>query len=472
MSKTDPTYEELYKKVQELENELKIWKPDEESVIESTEDLRELFDNAPLGYQSLDEKGCFIAVNQAWLNLLGYECGEIIGKPFFDILSPRYQAKAEKTFARFKETGAINDIEFEVVKINGSRLLVSVDGRIGYDKQGNFRQTHCILKDITQQRLAEEKLSAEKHNLENILEATLAGYWDWDIQNNEEYLSPGFKKMFGYEDHELPNSPETWQKLIFEEDLPGVFEIFNKHVESRGKVPYYNEVRYRHKNGSTVWVLCSGHVVEWDQDGTPLKMIGCHVDITPQKDAEESLRIAGEELEQRVNDRTTELRQSEARFRSFTNNAPDTILQVAPDGIIQFINRKSEEFNQIDVVGSSVYSWIPEDHVQAYKKIFSRVFETAETQVLEHLAFDGKTEPSWYSSHMGPIGERGSVTGTIIASRNITEQKLAEQALSNSEERLRLALSGGGLGYWDYYTKYRRMLFRPSMDWNARGFVR
>ncbi len=48
-----------------------------------------------------------------------------------------------------------------------------------------------------------------------VLDLILAGYWDWNIPENAEYLSPEFKRMFGYEDHELPNSPETWQKLIF-----------------------------------------------------------------------------------------------------------------------------------------------------------------------------------------------------------------------------------------------------------------
>ncbi|MCA6502288.1 MAG: PAS domain-containing protein [Pseudanabaena sp. M090S1SP2A07QC] len=52
-----------------------------------------------------------------------------------------------------------------------------------------------------------------------------------------------------------------------------------RHFQSHGKVPFYNEVRYRHKGGSTVWGNCSGKVIEWDQEGKPLRMIGCHIDI-------------------------------------------------------------------------------------------------------------------------------------------------------------------------------------------------
>ncbi|ANQ49539.1 PAS domain-containing protein [Flammeovirga sp. MY04] len=122
--------------------------------------------------------------------------------------------------------------------------------------------------------------------LSNILEGTMAGFWDWHIKDNYEYMSPTFKKMFGYEDHEIENHPDSWQKIIHPEDLPGVFEVFNKHVSSKGKFPYDNEVRYFHKDGSIVWVFCRGKVIEWDEEGNPLRMIGSHIDITKIKEAE------------------------------------------------------------------------------------------------------------------------------------------------------------------------------------------
>ena len=120
----------------------------------------------------------------------------------------------------------------------------------------------------------------------------MAGFWDWNIPENTEYLSPTFKKMFGYEDHELENSPETWQKLIFEEDLAKVLKNFDEHVKSKGKIPYENTVRYKHKNGSTVHVLCKGNVIQWAEDNSPIRMVGSHVDISKIVKAEKDLVVA------------------------------------------------------------------------------------------------------------------------------------------------------------------------------------
>lgn len=125
--------------------------------------------------------------------------------------------------------------------------------------------------------------------LNNILEDTMAGFWDWNIPENTEYLSPTFKKMFGYEDHELENIPETRRSLIFEEDLDVVLKNLDDHIKSKGSVPYENLVRYKHKNGSMVHVICKGSVIEWAEDGSPKRMVGSHVDISKTLQVEKDL---------------------------------------------------------------------------------------------------------------------------------------------------------------------------------------
>jgi two-component system sensor histidine kinase/response regulator len=179
--------------------------------------------------------------------------------------------------------------------------LIGLIAAIGRRPLANIQLAESILQLVAVRAAGElereqaEKMIQEQHqNFEMILDQAMAGYWDWRIQAGTEYLSPTFKKMFGYQDHELENSPQTWQSLIFPEDLPGVMEVFRQHVDSHGKIPYYNEVRYRHKNGSAVWIMCTGQVVEWDEAGQAVRMMGCHIDITERKRAEEVLRFNDE----------------------------------------------------------------------------------------------------------------------------------------------------------------------------------
>ncbi|MGB5820854.1 MAG: PAS domain-containing protein [Saonia sp.] len=152
--------------------------------------------------------------------------------------------------------------------------------------------------DINEQKEAQKEFYYKNKAFEQLLEGNMAGFWDRMIQENTEYLSPSLKEMFGYEDHEMKNVPESWQKIVHPDDLPEVFEAYRKHVESKGEFPYDYTVRYYHKDGSIVWIYCRGKVIEWDNQGRPIRMVGCHVDITPLKTIEQDLYRSNRELEQ------------------------------------------------------------------------------------------------------------------------------------------------------------------------------
>ncbi|MBN1578412.1 MAG: PAS domain-containing protein [Chitinispirillaceae bacterium] len=152
------------------------------------------------------------------------------------------------------------------------------------------------------------------------------------------------------------------------------------------------------------------------------------------------------------------LSKSEARFKSFTENAPDFVIQIGHDGAIQFINRTHEGISQVDVVGSSVFSWIPENHIPTFKQALAQLFETAQAQVVEHPAWDAQKGMRWYSSHLGPIGERGNVASAIIIARDITARKRAQDKLRdemNSHQALLTGLASTGIGVDIVGTDYR-----------------
>jgi len=149
-----------------LKNQVADLEAREQALKSENRHLRDLYDQAPLSYQSLDENGCFIEVNQAWLDTLGYSREEVLGKNFGDFLHPDWKEHFRENFPRFKAIGEVLGVEFEMVKKDGSTMLVSFNGKIGRDHDGQFKQTHCIFRDITLYNRVKERSEAERKLLQ------------------------------------------------------------------------------------------------------------------------------------------------------------------------------------------------------------------------------------------------------------------------------------------------------------------
>jgi PAS domain S-box-containing protein len=283
---------------------------------------------------------------------------------------------------------------------------------------------HVIVahENITERKQAESAVVEQKAIVELILEQSLAGYWDWWIQRNEEYLSPTFKKMFGYADNEMPNTPDAWQKIIFPEDLPGVFEVFNRHVQSRGEVPFYNEVRYRHKDGSTVWVICTGRTIEWDDQGQPVRMIGCHIDLTKIKLAEE------------------ELRKSEERYKAITDHSPAGIFQTDVQGDCTYVNPRWTEITGLTFDEALGNGWSQALHPDDKQRVFEGGYEAANagSSVDWECRFVTKQgKQSWITGHAEALFDQlGNSQGYIGVIVDITERMRAEAELDTYRHHL------------------------------------
>jgi PAS domain S-box-containing protein len=131
----------------------------------STERFQLYYEKAPLGYQSLDRDGFLLEVNPAWLEMLGHDRDEVIGRPFSDYVVSHQVDLFEERFARFRDTGRVQRAEYELVRGDGLLVPVSIEGRVSLDQDGNVRQVHFILHDITQRMRAEETLRQRNREL-------------------------------------------------------------------------------------------------------------------------------------------------------------------------------------------------------------------------------------------------------------------------------------------------------------------
>ncbi|MFW6385144.1 MAG: PAS domain-containing protein, partial [Halodesulfurarchaeum sp.] len=155
-----------------------------------SEEILQSFASHP--YQSLDADGMIAAVNDAWLDCLGYEREDIIGRWYGDILTNDSRKTFEARFDEFKSSGGASNVEFEITRSDGDMVIVSFDGVIEYDDQGNFVRTHCQFKDITDWKYR-RTLFENSSDVIMIL----------DKNGRAKYVSPSVKRVMGYDPEEL-----------------------------------------------------------------------------------------------------------------------------------------------------------------------------------------------------------------------------------------------------------------------------
>jgi PAS domain S-box-containing protein len=156
-----------------------------EDIKKSEERFFNMFRNAPLAYQSLDEEGRFLEVNDNWLELTGYERDEVLGHWFGDYLAPGYKEVFEQRFPLFKKRGQVHS-EFYMVTKKGTNRYISFEGRIGYKEDGSFRQTHCVLTDVTERKRSEDAVKENEAYFRSIFEYIDSGIVIYEPFNDGE----------------------------------------------------------------------------------------------------------------------------------------------------------------------------------------------------------------------------------------------------------------------------------------------
>jgi len=139
-----------------------------------------------------------------------------------------------------------------------------------------------------------------------LLSGSLDGVGYWDLEAPEhEWMSERFWTLLGYDPSEKNHLAAEWPDLIDPEDLTTTLDNFKRHCENPEQ-PFDQVVRYKHKNGSTVWARCRGIAIR-DDKGKPIRMLGAHTELTREKLAEKQLEKHRDHLEELIFERTEKL---------------------------------------------------------------------------------------------------------------------------------------------------------------------
>lgn len=137
-----------------------------------------------------------------------------------------------------------------------------------------------------------ERLQKSEERWKFALEGNGEGVWDWDVPAGKVFFSRQWKEMLGYDEDEIVvESVAEWEKFIHPDDKPKVMADLQTYFSGASHI-YVNEHRCLCKDGSWKWVEDRGMIVSRTPDNKPLRLVGTYSDITPRKQAEESMQLA------------------------------------------------------------------------------------------------------------------------------------------------------------------------------------
>lgn len=132
------------------------------------ERFRLVYENSPINYLSLDEQGIVVDANPATLLLLKEQRDQVIGNGFHNFICKSGRSTYNYLFQKFKSVGEVRNAELQICRTDGSHVIVQLSARATYHPNGELKQIYCVLKDITELKLAELSLKRSEQEMREL----------------------------------------------------------------------------------------------------------------------------------------------------------------------------------------------------------------------------------------------------------------------------------------------------------------
>jgi len=297
----------------------------EQALQASEAKYRELVDNANAVILRLSPDGRVTYFNEFAETLFGYAAAEILGRSVVGSIVPLKESGTGRDLAEMVHNILIDperyaENENENITKDGRRLILRWSNRVILDHLNRPSGVLSIGHDITARKQAEAALRESEQRLRMAMAAGRMGVWDYDILSNKLYWAPEIFQLFD----KPPFEPtlERFTQLVHPDDLEMITRNFEQaKLEHK---PFVAEFRIPQPDGGGRWVLDLGEF-QYDQAGTPLRVVGLVQDISERRQAEEELERHRHRLEELVTERTLELEAAKDRAEA-ANRAKSSFL--------------------------------------------------------------------------------------------------------------------------------------------------
>ena len=373
-----------------------------EDIIKSAElRFRLLYEQSPTAYQSLDSQGRILEVNNAWLKQFGYKYEEVIGQLFEDFLVPEHIKLLHKRFPEFLACGEVHNAEFDCKAKDGHIITIEVEGRIGYDLDGNFKQTHCVLHNITERKHTTDALRESEELYRNLVEVLPDGIYKSTKAGVFVDVNPAMVSMLGYDSKEELMAIDIKTQLYFEISDRERVKLQEKNTET-------GIYRMRKKDGSEIWIEDRGWLTS-DKKTNVLYHEGIMRDITARRKDEAQLFKLSTAIEQ----------------------SPSIISITDLKGVLEYVNPRYLEitgYSNDELIGNSTRTL---NSGKQSKEVYQKLWETITSGKIWRGEFQNRKKSGelfWESVSISPISNgQGETTNYIKVAEDITNRKRYEQ---------------------------------------------
>ncbi len=282
-----PTYEELEKRIKEFEKVETEQMLAEEALRKSETQLRKLIETIPDLVWLKDPQGEYLFCNSRFERFFGAKEADIAGKTDYDFvdkeLADLFRYNDKRAMAAGKPS--MNEEKVTFADDGHHEILETIKTPL-YESDGTRIGVLGIARDITKRKYAEEALRESEERLDLAMSVANDGIWDWDMVKNTVEFDDRYYTMAGYEPQEFQSSFEDWTNHVHPDDIERCKEVVNQYIA--GEIPRFDiEFRFRRKDSTLMWIRGRGKIVEWDDEGKPVRFVGTHSDISERKKAEE-----------------------------------------------------------------------------------------------------------------------------------------------------------------------------------------
>lgn len=265
---------------------------------QSYQDVLCTFDSIGVAVFTVDETRCIRYANDAAVEHFGYSREELQDMEIVQ-LDCGYSAKS--WLKHLCEVRRLNHITIESChqKKGGSKqavhLSISFLHRRHYELYIIIVLNSNVCSSNDQDEFYSGGLEGQNDSLRLALDATSDGFWDRNLQTGQVHYSDKWATALGYAPEDVRLGRISWESLLHPDDRKKTLDALRKHIGG-GTERYEAVFRMKNNSGDWQWIRARGKVVAYDDNGTPLRFIGTHTDITSSKNLEDSAIESSEKI--------------------------------------------------------------------------------------------------------------------------------------------------------------------------------